>query len=75
MNAPLASGIRLAVVVVALGQVALQGGVVGGEAGVGAEAIAEGELVVKARRAGGDEVQVMGAEGRIGLAEPVHLLR
>ena len=62
------------VVAVTLGQVALQGGAVGGKPGIGAEAIAEGQLVVKSRGAGRDEVQMMGAASRIRLAEPVHLI-
>src|SRR5436305_6419572 len=70
----LSLGISLAVLAMALLKIAFQRLVLGGELRVGAEAVAERKLVPKTAGARRNEMQVMGAPRRVGLAEPVHLL-
>jgi hypothetical protein len=66
-------GIRLTVMLETGGQPALKRGVLGGDVGVRPQVVAERELVAKAPRRVGNEVQMMGSAIRGGLTAPAHL--
>lgn len=55
------------------GQPALQGEVLGGRRPIGAQEVTEGDLVLEPGAGDRNEMQVVCAPSRIGLAEPVHL--
>src|SRR6516164_6867603 len=66
--------VRLPIVLELLGQPTLQRAIFTSHVGVATEVVAKSKLVVKSRRVGGHEVQVVGAMAWIGLAEPVHFI-